>query len=209
MKTIRLASCAIAVIAGIGLSSSARAEGSFHFPVGIAYDTGGQSAENKLWSFYQQDGYTGTKIDIGGWGLVFSPYYEWQTSIGGIGAGVTVGPTSIVTVEQTDYGYGESSDNVTVSYAVPVGPFIRYSPWPNATFSPYLRAGVKYVFAGGNYGSSDVGVSGAVGVELWRTKKIGMSLEAGYDTSEIKVTEGVHSSNVTFPGFTVSLSVLF
>jgi len=210
MNKINLATCAVAVMVSMGITSSARAEGKFYFPVGIAYDTGGQSAENKLCNFYQQDGYNVTKIDIGAWGLVLSPYYEWQTSIGGIGAGVTVGPTTIVTVDQkTIYGYGSSSDNVTASYAVPVGPFLRYTPWPKATFSPYVRAGLKYVAAGGSYESSDVGFSGAVGVEVWRTKKVGVSLEAGYDTSKIKVTEGIHSSNVNFLGFTISLSAVF
>ena len=62
-------------------------------------------------------------------------------------------------------------------------------------------------------------VSGAVGVELWRTKKVGMSLEVGYDTSEIKVKytasgdhnlpAGNYSDKVTCPGFTVGLSVVF
>jgi hypothetical protein len=140
---------------------------------------------------------------VGSWGLILSPYYEWQTSIGGIGAGATVGPTTIVTVDNVPAG------SVSASYAVPVGPFLRYTPWPKAAFSPYVRAGVKYVVAGGNYESSDVGFSGAVGVEVWRTKKVGVSLEAGYDTSKIKVTEGIHSSSVNFPGFTVSLSAVF
>ena len=203
MKTIRLASCAIAVITGMGLSSSARAEGRFYFPVGISYASGIHDATDKLYDFYKQDGYTDvTKIDIPV-GLVLNPYYEWLTSIGGIGAGVTVGPTMFLVVdEKTDYyGFGESSssDNVKFSYVVPVGAFVRYTPWPKATFAPYVRAGVKYPFAGGdNLESSSVGGFGAVGVELWRTKKVGMSLEVGYrfvsNQSQIHRHRGVGQS---------------
>jgi hypothetical protein len=239
MKTIRLASCAIAVIAGMGLSSSARAEdvtiavntntiagmglspsaraeGRFYFPVGIAYSSGIHTATDKLFDLYKQDGFDVTRVDIPV-GLILNPYYEWQTSIGGIGAGVTVGPTMFIVVdEKTDYGY-RSSDNVKFSYMVPVGAFVRYTPWPKATFAPYVRAGVKYPFAGGdNLESSSVGGFGAVGVELWRTKKVGMSLEVGYDSSQIKVKytgqnalSGNYSEKVTCPGFTVGLSVVF
>jgi len=187
MKTIRLASCAIAVIAGMGLSSSARAEdvtiaantntvagmgpsssahveGRFYFPVGIAYSSGIHTATDKLFDLYKQDGFDVTRVDIPV-GLILNPYYEWQTSIGGIGAGVTVGPTMFIVVdEKTDYGYG-SSDNVKFSYVVPVGAFVRYTPWPKATFAPYVRGGVKYPFAGGdNLESSSVGGFGAVGL---------------------------------------------
>jgi hypothetical protein len=203
-------------VAGMGPSSSAHVEGRFYFPVGIAYSSGIHTATDKLFDLYKQDGFDVTRVDIPV-GLILNPYYEWQTSIGGIGAGVTVGPTMFIVVdEKTDYGYG-SSDNVKFSYVVPVGAFVRYTPWPKATFAPYVRGGVKYPFAGGdNLESSSVGGFGAVGVELWRTKKVGISLEVGYDSSQIKVKytgqhdlSGTYSDKVTCPGFTVGLSVVF
>jgi len=101
---------------------------------------------------------------------------------------------------------------------VPVGAFVRYTPWPKATVAPYVRGGFKYPFAGGdNLESSQVGGFGAVGLEFWRTKRIGVSLEVGYDSSEIKVKYtdqftypyATHTDKVTFPGFTVSLSIVF
>jgi hypothetical protein len=81
-----------------------------------------------------------------------------------------------------------------------------------------VRAGFKYPFAGGNnLESSQMGAFGAVGVEFWRTKRVGVSLEAGYDSSEIKVkyTGQINypgetfSEKVTCPGFTVALCVVF
>ena len=100
---------------------------------------------------------------------------------------------------------------------MPVGGFVRYTPWPESKVSPYVRVGVKYPFAGGdNFESSQAGAFGAVGLEFWRTKKVGVSLEAGYDTSEINVKytgqnklAGNFSEKVTLPGFTVALSVVF
>jgi hypothetical protein len=162
------------------------------------------------------DGFDVDRIDIPV-GLVLNPYYEWQTPIGGIGAGVTVGPTTFVFVDEKTIGFGESSDDIKFSYAVPIGAFVRYTPWPKVVAAPYVRAGFKYPFAGGdNFESSSAGVFGAVGVEFWRTKKVGVSLEVGYDTSEIKVKytgqndlSGTYSEKVTCPGFTVALQVVF
>jgi hypothetical protein len=206
MKTTQLTLCAAALAAGLGTIPSARAGEDFHFPVGIAYSSGIADATDKLADLYRQDGYSVSKIDVP-LGLVLNPYYEWHTSIGGIGAGVTVGPTAFVVVDHN--GGDNFSGNTQLSYAVPVGPFIRYTPWPKATISPYVRAGVTYTIAGGNFDSSGAGGFGAVGVELWRTKRVGVSLEAGYDSSRIKVTQGPYSGNVSFPGFTVSLQALF
>jgi hypothetical protein len=217
MKAFSVASLLCAATIGFAVQSSAHAEGQFHFPVGICYASGIQDATDKLFDFYKSDGFDVTRIDIPV-GLTLNPYYEWNTSIGAIGAGVTVGPTAFVMVdEKTVSYYGSSSDTFKFSYAVPVGGFIRYTPWPKATVAPYVRGGVKYPFAGGdNLESSQVGPFGAVGIEFWRTKRIGMSIEVGYDASEIKVKytgqyllAGTRSQNVTFSGFTAGLSILF
>ena len=214
MKRIHLATLIITTITCFGLLP--RAQGQFYFPVGIAYCSGVQNASDKLLDYYQQDGYTTESRIIIPVGLVLNPYYDWQTPIGAIGAGVSVGPTAFNIVDNVSMGH------TSFSYAVPVGGFMRYTPWPKATFSPYVRVGVEYPFAGGdNFESSSVGVVGAVGIELWRTKMVGVSLEAGYDTSQIKVkytsTLGggglnigqTYSSKVDFPAFTASLSVVF
>ncbi len=185
------------------LSMAANAAGNFHFPVGIAYASGISDATDKLANEYSQEGYNVSKVNVP-LGLVFDPYYEWQTSFGAIGGGLSLGPTALVAVDNS--GYGTISD---LSYAIPVGPFVRYTPWPDATVSPYVRGGFRYTFAGGSFESSDIGIFGAVGVDLWRNKGFGVSVEAGYDSSTLKVSEGSYSSNVSFPGFTVSLSVLF
>jgi hypothetical protein len=193
-------------------------DGHFHFPVGFAYGSGLYKAYDRVFDYYEADPYFSdvSRINIPV-GLVLNPYYEWGN---GIGVGVTVGPTAFLAVyEKTDtwsYYGRDRSDEIKFSYAVPVGGFVRYTFWPKAKVAPYIKAGVKYPIAGGdNFGSSQVGGFGAVGVEFWRTKALGMSLEAGYDSSEIKVKYTRHdgsrsfSDKVTFPGFTVALSVTF
>ena len=207
----------IAILIGLGLQQTTRA-GSFHFPVGISYASGIQDAADKLSDFYKQDGWDVDRITIPV-GLTLNPYYEWDN---GLGVGVSVGPTAFIFVDEKrnyyGYGYGYSSDTTKFSYAVPVGGFVRYTLFRDRAVAPYIRAGVRYPLAGGdNLESSQVGPFGAVGVEFWRTKKVGMSIEVGYDASEIKVKytsppygNGINGSQkVTFGGFMAGLSVVF
>jgi hypothetical protein len=210
MKASRLAAFACVVTLGLGLQGSARAEGHFYFPVGFSYASGIHDATDALFDFYEADGFDVDKIEIPV-GLTLNPFYEWNTKFGAVGAGVTVGPTAIVVVDEKTIGEDESSDNIKYSYVVPVGGFVRYTPWPKATVAPYVRGGVKYPFAGGdNFESSQVGPFGAVGVDFWRSKSVGMSLEVGYDASEIKVKyPGFASKKVTYAGFTAGLSIVF
>ena len=179
--------------------------------MGFSYASGNYTANKKLFDLYERDGFDVTRFNIP-IGLVLNPYYEWITPVGGIGAGVSVGPTAMLLVnEQTGY-----NNDYNFSWVVPVGLFARYAPWPKATVSPYVRAGFKYPFAGGNFESVDAGASVAVGVEFFRNKRVGMSLEAGYDSSKINVKytgqnliSGTVQEAVTLPGFTVALAVAF
>jgi hypothetical protein len=198
------------VLLFLTLSCGARAA-SFHFPVGLTYASGIQDASDKLFDFYENDGYNVDRITIPV-GLTFNPYFEWDN---GIGAGLSVGPTTFVIVEENTYSYYSSSSDTKFSYAVPVGPFVRYTFLKDKNVSPYIKAGVKYPFAGGdNFGSSTIGPFGAIGVDFWRTKSVGMSVEFGYDGSRLKVKYQDRfgdelSKKVNFPGFTASVSVLF
>ena len=207
---IRKMLCGLTLLCGIGLPGYAPA-GEFFFPVGLSYSYGGQQLNDKLADFYEQDGYDvdRTTVPIG---LSLNPFYEWDN---GLGLGVSVGPTAFLWVnEDTYYGTGHT-EATRFSYAVPVGGFVRYTLFRDKKFSPYVRLGAKYPFAGGdNLESSSVRPFGAVGVDLWRDHKVGMSVEVGYDASAVKVkyttTDGsAVSDKVTFAGFTATLSVLF
>jgi hypothetical protein len=227
MKIIYVASLITATLIGLNLQSANGADGQpaggtsgkpadtaksgFHFQVGFSYASGNYTANDKLFDLYELDGFDITRINIP-IGLVLNPYYEWITPIGGIGAGLSIGPTAMLMVDEQTY----YSDDYNFSWVVPVGLFARYAPWPNAKFSPYVRAGFKYPFAGGNFEAAEAGPSVAVGVELFHNKSVGMSIEAGYDWSKINVKytgqgyiSGTVKESVTLPGFTVALAVTF
>ena len=74
---------------------------------------------------------------------------------------------------------------------------------------------MRYPIVGGqNVSSSDVGPFGAIGIEFWHTKPVGMGIEAGYDASRITVKGPAggplpNTKKVTFAGFNASLFVRF
>jgi hypothetical protein len=200
----------MAVLSGFCLRQSVQA-GQFFFPVGLSYSYGSQQATDKLADYYRNDGFNvdQTTVPIG---LSFNPFYEWDC---GLGVGLSLGPTAFLVVDE-NVNYGSShTDTTRFSYAVPVGGFVRYTLFRHKSVSPYVRVGVKYPFAGGdNLEAANVGPFGVVGVDLWRNKMVGMSVEVGYDASQIRVkypTSGGNtlSDKVTFAGFTATLSVLF
>ena len=209
MKTIRAATLAAITLIGFTRPSARAADTGcgFHFPVGIAYSRGIQDATDKLFDFYEAAGYDVTKVNIPV-GLVLNPYYDWSTPAGAVGLGISVGPTAMDLVDEKPSGGG---DHLKFSYVVPAGAFVRYAPWSTATVPPYVRAGYKYPFAGGsNFEAAQGGFFSAVGLEFWRTKAVGMSLEVGYDTSKLRVKyPSLPSKDVNCPGLTVALSLVF
>lgn len=198
------------MLSGMCMCLSARA-GEFFFPVGLSYSYGSQQLNNKLADSYESDGYDVDKVTVP-LGLSFNPFYEWDN---GIGAGLTLGPTAFLWVNEDTYSGSSHEEGSKFSYAVPVGGFVRYTLFRDKKVSPYVRVGVKYPIAGGdNLGSATVGPFGAVGIDVWRNEKVGMSVEVGYDASTVKVkytaTDGSSASDkVTFSGFTATVSVVF
>lgn len=211
MKITGSTSLAFAALLGIGLMVPARAEAGFRFPVGIAYSQGGYNANDRLADAYQADwqaqyGNTVTvdKINIP-IGLTFNPYYEWNN---GLGAGIDIGPTLFM-AGTLNYSYGGTADT-KFSYIVPIGASVRYTLFRSKNISPYVRVGFRYPIAGGdNIGSSQPGPFASLGVEFWRTKRIGMAVEVGYDASEVKIESVQGSRRTTFAGFTAGVSAVF
>jgi len=171
-------SLATAVLCIFACSQPGQA-GEFKFPVGLAYTSGAQNVMDEL-----KANYPVTSDFVWPVGLAFNPYYELDF---GLSFGLSLGPSSFVVVEEST----PSSTDTKLNYIVPVGGFVRYTLFRESVVSPYARAGIAYNFAGGDYiGGGDVGVFGAVGVELWRTKAVGLGLELGYSTSTVTVKAG-------------------
>jgi hypothetical protein len=196
-----------ALVVGLTLPWCGQAAG-FHFPVGVAYSSGFAKATDDLTRFYENAGYTidhQIKIPLG---LTLSPYYEWDF---GLGVGLSVGPLGFLSIEEQLYSSTSWQSDTHLSYIVPIGADVRYTFFRDKTFAPYLRVGFRYPIVGGpNLDGSNIGPFGAVGVELWRTKKVGMGLEIGYDASKITL-QGPNNQKgeVTYAGFTAGISILF
>jgi len=174
--------------------------GEFKFPVGLTYTSGTQEIIDEL-----KANYPVTDDYVWPIGISLNPYYELDM---GLAFGVSVGPTSFLEVEEST----GSGSNTEFNYIVPVGGFVRYTFLRTGKVSPYLRAGISYNLVGGdNIGTGDVGGVGAVGVEFWRTKTVGLGLEVGYSSSTVTVKSGPLGGDrsANYGQLTVSIMAVF
>lgn len=71
-------------------------------------------------------------------------------------------------------------------WSVPVGAGVGFSFLPHANISPYVKTGVRYPIAGGDYvDSSSAGLVVATGVEFFKQRMVGLVVEVGYDASKV------------------------
>jgi hypothetical protein len=170
--------------------------GEFQFQAGLMYNMGAQDVMDKL-----DDNFQLTDKFVWPAGLTLSSYYEWDS---GWAAGLSVGPAMVVVMEEGD------EDNL--SYIVPLGADVRYTFLRDRNTAPYVRAGIRIPVVGGDYlRSGKVGAFGAVGVEFWRTRKVQVAVEIGYDSSTVEVVAGPlgGAKRVTYPGFMAGIAVKF
>ena len=150
----------------------------WHFPVGVSYLTQFRGEVGNLHESNQLA--EGLERDPNFWpfGLSFQPYVEFDH---GIGVGGCLGPPAFINV--FDHDERSFSD-------IPIGLDLRYTPFYEGDFSPYVRAGMRYHLASGDYvDRSTPGAFTAVGLEIGRKGKVGLGLEASYDCSEIDIEE--------------------
>ncbi len=207
MKNVSL-KCLLCLALAAGLPASTVA-GSFHFPVGLTYANGAYDVLDKVKESLENEGFDVDDSYVIPVGLTLNPYYEWDS---GIGVGLSVGPTMFLASERNTWGGGGWDDSdVDLSFAIPVGGFVRYTFLRDRDFSPYIRAGVKYPITDGDYiENGQIGFSGGVGVDFFRTKKVQMMLEVGYDMCKVDVGSAAGGrEDVTFSGLTATIGVQF
>ncbi len=136
-----------------------------------------------------------------GWpvGLSFHPYVEFDN---GVGFGIGIGPAQLISTSGTDGDF----------FNLPVNANLRYTFIRKADISPYIRGGVTYNIASGDFvEKSKIGPFGAVGVEFARRRPVGFGLEIGYDASKIEFEDKTNDSTKSIKpiGFMASIFVIF
>jgi len=148
------------------------AEVDFRFPVGLTYANGAWDVADRFEENYEEE-HPHKEVDVLVWpvGASFHPYAEFDY---GFGFGASLGPITL--------GFGD------VDYVdVPVGLDVRYAPAYMEDISPTIRAGFRYHLVDGDYvEGSEIGFFGALGVEFMRQERVGIGVEAGYDSSEVE-----------------------
>lgn len=184
-----------AVFEGSALSGR---RGGFRLAVGPCFASGMGDVMDKI---CENSG--GTEDFLFPVGLVIRPYYEFDF---GLGVGLTIGPNAFFWMNDGDV----SEDDF--SWINPIGAFVRYAFLPKSDITPFIRGGVNYPIAGGGYlDHGNPGAVGAAGVEFTFGDGIGMSVEAGYDSSSVTIKSGPFGDekDATYGGIIVAASVEF
>ena len=153
------------------LSGSSVQAGEWRFPVGLSYVGGIDDIGDLFEDNLEAEGYWTDSVTPIPVGIAFRPYFEFDS---GLGIGMDFGPLMAVTGD--------------VSFVnLPVNVNCRYAFLPDSNISPYIRGGIAYNLAGGDYvDSKNPGLFGAVGVEFLRQKMVGVGFEIAVDKSEIE-----------------------
>jgi len=104
--------------------------------------------------------------------ICFQPYYQFQS---GLRAGAGVGPLILL--------IGDA-----YHVQMPLNMTVGYSFFMDSNISLYLRTGISYHIASGDYyASSKPGFFSGIGIEILNTEPLHIGLEIAYDASEIKL----------------------
>ncbi len=166
----------------------------WRFPVGFTYVNGFGDVVDLHKDNLEEEGFEVETDFYNPVGISFQPYVQLDN---GIRIGTGIGPVLMLVSSEADF------------FDVPVNLNGGYVFLPKALISPYVRAGISYHIAGGDYvESSKAGFLAAVGVEFFRTKPVGFGFEIGYDSAEIEFEKLKCTSpgTVTRSGSTTTIS---
>ncbi len=156
------------------MSGSAEAKG-WRFPVGLTVVTGYGDVVDLYENNLEAAGYSAEDSWHVPVGVAFQPYYEFDS---GFRIGTGFGPMS--------YLLTSGADDDPYFFTFPINANLGFTLFPDSSAAPYIRAGVMYHLAAGDYvDGSSPGVFGAVGIELMRDRKVSLGIEVGFDASEI------------------------
>lgn len=166
------------------ISGSAEAKG-WRFPVGLTGVTGYGDVVDLYEDNLEAAGYDAEdswNIPVG---VSFQPYYEFDS---GFRIGTGFGPMS--------YLMTAGADDNFYFFTFPVNANLGFTLFPKSSVAPYVRAGVMYHLAAGDYvDGASPGLFGAVGIEFMRDRKVSFGIEVGFDASEIDFEKHYRNSS--------------
>jgi len=169
-NTFLISKVLLLMLVGLLTCGSARAA-DWRFPVGLSYVSGFDDVVDLCEDNLEEEGY-----DVDTWdfpvGVSFHPYVQFDN---GFRVGTGIGPLMVILGDV---------DHLDIPLNVNAG----YTFVPSADVSPYIRAGIMYHVATGDYvEGSTPGFFGAVGMEFLRQSPVGFGFEIALDTSEIEL----------------------
>ena len=196
----------ILVVGGIFFSGSASAA-DWRFPVGLTYVHGFWNVADIFENNLEKEGLP-VEITAIPFGLSFHPYYLQSDDgpVRGEGIGIDIGPLMFISV---------TGDVDRYFFNVPINLNLRYTSNPRANISLYVRGGVMYNIASGDYVKGTTpGPFGAIGIEFLRQRRVGLGMEIAYDISKIEVEKKTSQTtsvteNVKPNGLMISIYVVF
>jgi hypothetical protein len=183
--------CFIVILSSASL---AQAEVDWRFPVGLTYITGLNDIKDQYKDNIRAEGYEVDELFNWPVGITFNPYVEFDY---GLCIGGGIGPFSVIMINKMysgtrdiDSSYKTSDSSRRDYFCIPVNLNVGYSFLPKASISPYIKAGIAYPVAWGDYiQGRSVGFLGAVGVEFMRKRMVGIGIEIAVDTSTVSVDD--------------------
>jgi len=160
----------------VALFSTNRAQaGDWRFPIHLNY-VGGLSEVFDLYkNNMEHEGYEIIAEFVMPVGVSFNPYMQFDS---GLRVGGGFGPVFVVLIEENGY------------FALPFNINAGYTLFPNGPFSPYLKGGISYHLAGGEYHhSSAPGLFAAAGLVLMNDRRVNFGFEISTDLSKVKFKE--------------------
>ena len=133
-------------------------------------------------------------------GISLFPYYQWDS---GLFLGAGIGPFI--------YLWAEGDDDDFTHWQIPVSFNVGYVFGEDGPVSFYIRGGPSYHFADGDFHEgSNLGVTGAIGLEFFKSSHAAMGLEASFDSAEVDIeTRPGHEEGVKATEFSAGLFVMF
>jgi hypothetical protein len=189
LKFIQINCCVLLMMSClvvVCVSGSAEAKG-WRLPVGLTYVIGNSDVVDLYEKNLRASGYG---VADNNWdfpvGISFNPYYEFGS---GFRIGTGFGPMSIIMTTGADESF--------YFFNLPLNANIGFTFLPNSSVAPYIRGGVMYNLASGDYvDGTSPGLFGAVGIEFMRNRKVALGVEVAYDTSEIEFVKYYGNSSI-------------